>query len=149
MKKFIKFLAIAAVAIVALAACAYDDYDLDGVFWQDDMRFISASGLAAALNAGDDLFLLDVRPEANFNNAHMQNAVPVFAMPFETAEQRERMAAALPQANGRPVIIICNAGQSGARGAWQFLLDVNFDMDTVFLLEGGQNLWPYPQFLAN
>ena len=144
MKRFFKILFAAAATVLVFASCQGGQGD---IFYSEGMRFISASQLKADMQAGTDIFLLDVRSEENFNRASLQGAVPAFAMPIDSDEARQRIYDVLHMAGDRNVVVICNAGVSGVRDTWNFLEFIGYDMSKVFLLAGGQNNWPYDEWV--
>ena len=119
-----------------------------GVFEADGRQYITADRLKSDIEAGKDLFLLDIQPETNFNEHHLQGAVATFAFPVETDEEKGKVEAVLGGAEGKALIIICPGGKGGANNTWAYLTSADYDMSTVFILENGQNGWPHADLLG-
>lgn len=64
------------------------------------------------LHSGTDIFLLDVRTEAEYAQGHLPNAVLI------PVDQLEKRLAEIPE--DRPVLIVCRTGRRAA-GAWDEL----------------------------
>ncbi len=120
----------------------------EGTFESGGRQYITADQLKADMDAGKDLFLLDIQPEENFNKNHLRSAVATFAFPVKTDEEKAKVDDVLDEAAGKALIIVCPGGKSGANNTWDHLVSSGYDMSTVYILENGQNGWPYPELLA-
>jgi rhodanese-related sulfurtransferase len=97
---------------------------------------ITARELAARLQAGDPLQLVDVREEGELALARLPH--PVEHLPLSrSAEWMEEVAIRLDR--DRPVVVLCHAGVR----SWQFAcwLLATQGFGTVWNLEGGIDAW--------
>ena len=118
-----------------------------GTFEAEGRQYITADQLKSDIEAGKDLFLLDIQPESNFNEHHLQGVVATFAFPVETDGEKAAVDAVLGDAAGKSLVIICPGGKKGANNTWDHLSANGYDMSTVFILENGQNGWPHAGLL--
>ena len=118
-----------------------------GTFEAEGRQYITADQLKSDIEAGKDLFLLDIQPESNFNEHHLQGVVATFAFPVETDGEKAAVDAVLGAAAGKSLVIICPGGKKGANNTWDHLSANSYDMSTVFILENGQNGWPHAGLL--
>jgi rhodanese-related sulfurtransferase len=93
---------------------------------------IDAAALAARLEAGDDLRILDVRSPAEFEAAHIPGAynVPVDQLGDHAAELERHLEV--------PVVLVCRSGMRASR-AGQTLAGAG--MDNMVILDGGMQAW--------
>lgn len=110
-------------------------------------NFLAAEALKAKLENREPLTLLDIQVEQEFGVHHLPGAVPTFAYPVKSDEERGRLDALLPQLqkNGDPVVIVCPRGEGGAKRAYDHLLERGIAAERLFILEKGQAGWPYPE----
>jgi thiosulfate/3-mercaptopyruvate sulfurtransferase len=154
MKK-IAALVLALCMALSLAACGGGAPAADsgaaaaGTFESEGRQYITAGQLKADIEAGEDMFLLDIQLEDAYNTAHLYGAVATYAFPVDTDEAKAKVDAVLGGAEGKPLIIICPGGKGGANNTWDYLSSIQYDMSSAFILENGQNGWPFPELLAS
>jgi rhodanese-related sulfurtransferase len=93
---------------------------------------IDAVGLAARLDAGDDIRILDVRTPAEFESAHIPGS---YNVPLDTLGEH---AAELERHLEVPVVLVCRSGMRASR-AGQTLAAAG--MTNMVILDGGMQAW--------
>ena len=124
------------VAFTMLAAAACTGQALaDGNF-----NYITAQKLAQEIKAGEKLYIIDIQVEPEYVQHHIQGAVPTYAFPVKSAEERAKLDKSIPalKASADPVVIICPRGQGGAERAYSHLAEKGVDQKRLFILEKGQ-----------
>jgi len=145
------FLLVSTIFLIAgvLVACGNDNPDNEGTFESGGRQYITATQLKEDIEASVEMFLLDIRIEEQFLDGHLADAVLVPASPVDDDAQREMVGAVLPQVGASPLIIVCAGGGGSANNAWDYLESIDYDMSSVFILENGQNGWPYDELVVN
>ena len=102
-------------------------------------KYISAENFLNDIKSKKEMILLDI-----------QGAIPTYAYPVETAEQKAMLDSVLPELKGnkKPIIIICPGGGKGVTNTFDHLVDQGVDGSRIFILENGQKGWPYVKLLA-
>lgn len=110
-------------------------------------NFLKAEALKAKLENREPLTLLDIQVAKEFGEHHIPGAVATYAYPVKSAEELGRLDALLPQlqANGDAVVIVCPRGEGGAKRAYEHLLGRGVAAERLYILEKGQDGWPYPE----
>lgn len=111
--------------------------------------YCTAEELKAKLEAGEEMVLVDIRPEEYYEQAHLPGALSTCAYPADTDELRSRLDAALDSisATTAPVIIIGMGGRTGADNAARYYAAKGVSADRLYVLEGGAISWPYSELL--
>ena len=110
---------------------------------------LSPEELKNRIQAGTSQCILDIQVQEEFSEHHIQGAVPTYAYPVKTDEEKARLDAEVARLNGNtdPVIIVCPRGGGGARRTYEYLLEKGIAADRLFILEKGQAGWPYGDLL--
>lgn len=112
-------------------------------------NYISPEELKTRIHSGASQCILDIQVQDEFNEHHIQGAVPTYAYPVKTGEEKARIdleVARLGQ-DEDPIIIVCPRGGGGARRTYDYLLEKGVDSDRLYILENGQSGWPYEDLL--
>ena len=112
-------------------------------------NYISPEELKTRIHSGASQCILDIQVPEEFNEHHIKGAVPTYAYPAKTGEEKARIdkeAARLAQ-DEDPIIIVCPRGAGGAKRTYDYLLEKGFDADRLYILEHGQGGWPYEDLL--
>lgn len=89
------------------------------------------------------LVLVDIQEKPDFTEEHLKGALPTYAYPVKTEEEKTRLAALLPEFKpNQKIIIICPRGGGGADRAYDFYLSQGVKKEQLFTLKGGQYEWP-------
>jgi thiosulfate/3-mercaptopyruvate sulfurtransferase len=110
-------------------------------------NYLAAEALKARIESKQALTLLDIQVEQEFGEHHIPGAVPTYAYPVKSDEERARLDGLLPQlqANSDPIVIICPRGEGGAKRSYDHLLGKGIAPERLVILEKGQEGWPYPE----
>lgn len=110
-------------------------------------NYLTAEALKARIESKQALTLLDIQVEQEFGEHHIPGAVPTYAYPVKSDEERARLDGLLPQlqANGDPIVIVCPRGEGGAKRSYDYLLGKGIAPERLLILEKGQEGWPYPE----
>jgi len=139
----VKTVCFAAAAVIVMSAAV-------AVYAEDNTyNYISPEELKSRIESDAPMTILDIQVKDEFSQHHIKGAVPAYAYPVRTAEEKARIDevyaefAALPD----PVIIVCPRGGGGAMRTFDHLLDKGMPADRLFILEKGQGAWPYAELL--
>lgn len=112
-------------------------------------QYYTADQTKAAIENKEDILLLDIQVEDEWNAHHIEGAVPTYAYPVKTPEDEAKLAAILPDLSGeQPIIVICPGGAGGATRSIDYLTAQGVAPERLFILENGQSKWPYEELLA-
>jgi thiosulfate/3-mercaptopyruvate sulfurtransferase len=113
--------------------------------WAGGYQYVSASDLMQKLERNEEIVLLDIQVEKEFEQHHIAGAVATYAYPVKSDGDREKLDAALTQMKGsdKPVVIVCPRGGGGAKRTYDYLKAKGIADTRLTILEGGQQDWPY------
>ena len=96
------------------------------------------------------MLLVDIQVKPEFKQHHLPGAIATYAYPVKSDSDRAKLEATLPELkdSNNPVIVICPRGGGGAKRAYTYLKEQGVDEKRLFILEKGQQGWPYADFLA-
>lgn len=119
------------------------------VFAAGKYNYIAPGDLKTKIEGKAPLHLLDIQVEEGFCEHHLPGAVATYAYPVKTAEERARLDAVLARVEGdsAPIVIVCPRGGGGAERAYDHLSAQGVSRDRLFILEKGQEGWPYPEMI--
>ncbi len=117
--------------------------------WAQAMNMITPAELKKRLESGDKPLLVDIQLEPDFAQHHLPGAMPTFAYPAKSDEERARLKPALNKilASKDDVVIVCPAGGGGAKNTYEFLKSQGVAESRLRILEKGQRGWPYPELV--
>lgn len=112
-------------------------------------NYITPADLKARIQLGDSTTVLDIQIQEDFSRHHIRGAIPTYAYPVKSEEERSRIEAAYANlATGSdPVVIVCPRGGGGARRTYDYLVSRGIVEGRLLILEKGQEDWPYPELL--
>lgn len=113
-------------------------------------QYLSPADTKIKLAEKQPLLLVDIQVEQEFNQHHLPGALATYAYPVKSDADRGKLAALLPRLNesSAPVVVVCPRGGGGAKRAYDFLQEQGIVAERLFILEKGQQGWPYPELLA-
>ncbi|OEF95926.1 rhodanese-like domain-containing protein [Desulfuribacillus alkaliarsenatis] len=116
-----------------------------------EYQYISAAELKNKLDAGEDVIIVDIQVEEEFNRHFIKGAIPTYAFPVETAEDRAKLVSTLQEikTSNAPVIIVCPRGGGGATRTYDYYKGEFVSEDRLFILADGQEQWPYNNLLGS
>jgi len=118
--------------------------------WGKSYQYISPAETKNKLLQQQPLTFVDIQVEKEFNQHHLPGALATYAYPVKSDEDQAKLDAVLPQLQSStvPVVIVCPRGGGGAKRAYDHLQQQGISSDRLFILEKGQQGWPYPEQLA-
>ncbi len=112
-------------------------------------QYLSPDDTKKRLVHQQPMTLVDIQVEDEFNQHHLPGALATYAYPVKSVADRAKLETVLPQLQGdEPVVIVCPRGGGGAKRAYDYLLEKGVAGKRLFILEKGQQGWPYPEQLA-
>ena len=135
-KRIIPVILITVVLVGILAACGSRSEN-SGTKQEDEMKGeyhkITAEEAKERMDSGDDIIILDVRTQDEYEESHIPGAILI---PNETIGTE--MPDQLPDA-GQEILVYCRSGNR-SKQASQALVDLGYTNVVEF---GGINSWPY------
>jgi len=109
--------------------------------------YLPAAALKAKIESGEPVNLVDIQVRDEFSAHHLPGALATYAYPVKSDEDRSRLEAVLTelQANSAAVVIVCPRGAGGAKRAYDHLLGQGVAAERLYILEKGQEGWPFPE----
>jgi thiosulfate/3-mercaptopyruvate sulfurtransferase len=113
-------------------------------------NYISPVDLKQRLESGNKPMLLDIQVEKEYAQHHLPGAVPTYAYPAKTDEERAKLKSAVSKilSTKDEVVIVCPGGGSGAKNTYDFLKAQGVPESRMRILEKGQKGWPYPELVT-
>ena len=113
-------------------------------------NYISPAELKQRLESSDKPMLLDIQVEKDYVQHHLPGAVPTYAYPAKTDDERAKLKPAVSRilSSKEEVVIVCPAGGSGAKNTYDFLKAQGVPESRIRILEKGQKGWPYPELVT-
>lgn len=113
-------------------------------------NYISPAELKQRLESSDKPMLLDIQVEKDYVQHHLPGAVPTYAYPARTDDERAKLKPAVSRilSSKEEVVIVCPAGGSGAKNTYDFLKAQGVPESRMRILEKGQKGWPYQEFVT-
>lgn len=113
-------------------------------------QYYTADETKAKIEAKEDMYILDIQVEDEYNAHHIEGAVPTYAYPVKTDEDRAKLDVVIPEleAGTEPILVVCPGGAGGATRTIDYLTEKGIAADRMFILEKGQGEWPYDELLA-
>jgi rhodanese-related sulfurtransferase len=115
-----------------------------------DFNFVSAGELKGWLETAKPILLVDIQEQQGFAAHHLKGSLETNAYPVESEAQRTLLAPALEltQAGSfEAMVVVCPRGKGGAKRAYEFLRDQGVPEAKLFILTGGMDKWPHPEWV--
>lgn len=137
MLKFLSFVASTTFILIAVPALA------------GSYQYIDAENLKQKLTTGAAVHMVDIQIKQEFNQHHIQGALPTYAYPVKSPNDRSKLDAVIGPLRDSlaDVVVICPRGGGGAKRAYDYLQQQGISANRLFILEKGQASWPYPELL--
>lgn len=112
-------------------------------------NYYAPDHVKSALENNEEIMLLDIQPEEDFDAHHIKGAVETNAYPVKSDEDKAKLEDVLATINGsnEDVVIVCPRGGGGAERTYQELEANGIDTSRLFILEGGQADWPFAELV--
>ncbi|WFD09703.1 rhodanese-like domain-containing protein [Tepidibacter hydrothermalis] len=147
MKKKILALLLMAILAVSVVGCASNETEKTTAE-EKTYQYYTAEQVKDAIENGDDITLVDIQVEDEWNAHHIKGAISTKAYPVKTDEERAKVDAVIPQLEGdNPIIVVCPGGKGGAQRTVEHLTESGIKPERLFILENGQGGWPYDELL--
>ena len=116
---------------------------------KEEYNYMTAEELKTKLENSEEVLILDLQSQEDFDKHHILGAIPSYAYPVETDADKARIDDLLPLFEGSDgaLVIICPRGGEVAERAYDYLLEKGIADSRVFILEKGQEAWPYDDLL--
>lgn len=113
-------------------------------------QYYTADETKAKIENKEDMYILDIQVEDEFNAHHIEGAVATYAYPVKSDEDKAKLDAVLPEleAGTEPILVVCPGGAGGATRTIDYLTEKGVAADRLFILENGQSKWPHDELLA-
>lgn len=118
--------------------------------WAGSYQYISAAETKTKLMAEAPMFLVDIQVEQEFSQHHLPGALATYAYPVKSNQDRAKLDTTLTQLkdSSEVVVIVCPRGGGGAKRAYDHLQKQGIAAARLFILEKGQQGWPYPELVT-
>jgi len=137
------FILVLALALVVTGCTSNTNTPAENTY-----NYYTAEQTKKAIENNEDIILLDIQVEEEWNAHHIKGAIPTHAYPVKTDEDKAKLDEVLPHLEGeQPIIVICPSGAGGAQRTIDYLGTKGIDSDRLFILENGQGQWPYDELL--
>lgn len=145
MKKFSLAIVVLTILTLVVAGCGKKEAGGEEIAF----NYRTAEEVKKNIENDDDIILLDIQPEEAWEEHHIKGAIPTHAFPVETDEDKAKFDGVMSdlEASDAPIIIVCPRGKKGAERTYGYLLEQGIKEDRLFILENGQEGWPYDELL--
>lgn len=111
-------------------------------------NYITADELLSWLKSKKQFYIIDIQPKKDFDDEHIVGAIPTYAFPAKTAEEKKRLDPAVEKVkkDNLPVVVVCPRGKSGAENAYDYIKSKGIDEKRLYLLKDGMSGWKYDEY---
>ncbi|MBM4762973.1 rhodanese-like domain-containing protein [Bacillus sp. B15-48] len=111
-------------------------------------QYYTAEETKTAIENDEEMILLDIQVAEEWDAHHIAGAIPTYAYPVKTDEEKEKLDQVLPMLEGdQPIVVVCPGGAGGATRTIDYLTTKGIAAERLFILENGQSEWPYENLL--
>lgn len=143
-QKMIAGLALLLVAAVLVAGCG--GAGSSSTETKAEYRYITAAEVKEKLENREEMVLLDIQVEEEWQEHHIAGSLPTHAYPVQSEEDKAKLDAVLSQLEGDcPIVIVCPRGGGGAERTYNYLKEKGIAEERLFILEKGMAGWPYEE----
>lgn len=121
-------------------------YAFAGLF--SNYNYITPENLVDWLKGKKQFFIVDIQPKKAFDDEHIVGAIPTYAFPAKTDEEKKRLDPVIEKIkkSSVPVVVVCPAGKTGAENAYNYIKSKGVDEKRLYILKGGMGNWIYEEF---
>jgi len=114
-------------------------------------NYYTAEQLKTAIEKKENIYILDIQVKEEYDAHHIKGAVPTYAYPVKTDEDKAKIDKVMNDFKDKDskIIVICPKGQGGAERTVDYLNEKKIKEDRIFILEKGQAGWSYSDLLEN
>lgn len=111
----------------------------------ESYNYISAEQMKTKITSGNDVIVVDIQEEKDFNQHHLPGSIATYAYPVKTDSERAAIdkAVAKYEETGQQVVIVCPRGKGGAKRCYDYMKSKNVPEAKLTILENGMGGWPY------
>ncbi|MGB9730963.1 MULTISPECIES: rhodanese-like domain-containing protein [Calditerrivibrio] len=111
-------------------------------------NYISGDELVNWIKAKKQFIIVDIQPQKAFDDEHIVGAIPTYAFPAKTDEEKKRLDPVIEKIkqNNLPVIIVCPSGKTGAENAYKYIKSKGISDKRLYILTGGMGSWTHNEF---
>ena len=113
-------------------------------------NFMAAEDLQSRIHANDELLIVDIQVEEEFNRHHIPGSLATYAYPVKDEAERARLdpVVSLQHSDPKPVIIVCPCGAEGAKRTFDYLVARGVSEERRWILEKGMAGWEFDELTA-
>lgn len=113
-------------------------------------NYYTQEDLKKALENKVSMLLVDIQVEEDYQAHHIEGVIETNAFPVKTDEERQRLEAIAEEVASTtdPIVIVCPRGGGGAQRTVDYLKTTGVPSAQLYILEKGQEGWPYDEFLS-
>jgi thiosulfate/3-mercaptopyruvate sulfurtransferase len=113
-------------------------------------NFMPPEDLKQRLGANEDLVIVDIQIEEEFNQHHIPGSIATYAYPVKNEEDRARLepVVSLQKEDSKSLVIVCPRGAGGAKRTFDYLVAQGVDESRLWILEKGMSGWKYGELTA-
>lgn len=113
-------------------------------------NFMAAEDLQSRIRANDDLLIVDIQVEEEFNQHHIPGSLATYAYPVKDDTHKARLdpVVSMQQSDPRPVVIVCPRGAGGAKRTYDYLVARGVSEERLWILEKGMAGWEFSELTA-
>ena len=113
-------------------------------------NFMSREDLKQRLSANEDLLIVDIQVEDEFNQHHIPGSIATYAYPVKKVEDRARLepVVSLQKEELKHLVIVCPRGAGGAKRTFDYLVAQGVPENRLWILEKGMSGWHYDELTA-
>jgi thiosulfate/3-mercaptopyruvate sulfurtransferase len=126
------------------------DLKLGRVVKEASYNYYTQEDLKAALEAKENLSLVDIQVAEDFSKHHIAGAIETNAFPVKTDDERMKLDSVIEtiKTSKEPVVIVCPRGGGGAQRTVAYMMESGIPSAQLYILEKGQEGWPFEALLA-
>jgi thiosulfate/3-mercaptopyruvate sulfurtransferase len=113
-------------------------------------NFMTPQDLKQRLGANEDMLIVDIQVEEEFNQHHIPGSIATYAYPVKKDEERARLepVVSLQKEDSKSLVIVCPRGAGGAKRTFDYLVAQGVDESRLWILEKGMSGWKYGELTA-
>lgn len=113
-------------------------------------NFMTPEDLKRRLGANEDVLIVDIQVEEEFNQHHIPGSIATYAYPVKKDEDRARLepVVSLQKEDSKSLVIVCPRGAGGAKRTFDYLVAQGVDESHLWILEKGMSGWKYGELTA-
>lgn len=109
----------------------------------------SAEQLREEIKGNNNVILVDIQVEQAYADHHIKGAIKTTAYPVKSDADKAKLKSHLEMLaqSTSDIVIICPRGKGGAKRTYDYFVKNKISPDRLYILEKGQDGWPYKELL--